>query len=158
MKRIFTYLLLFLVILITAWISNYRNLTPNWVQDIGILFDCIIVGGIGGILYCLRATYLNACVRKNWDREWHPWYYIRPLVSLITGGVSWLFLKAGLLVLDAAQASKPSNLGFLALAFVAGYNVDKFLGKVEQISEATWGINKSRSTNIKSTTGEEENK
>lgn len=143
------------MLLVSAGISNFRGATPTWVQDIGILFDCIIVGGLGGVLYCLRAIYLNACVRKNWDKEWHPWYYIRPLVSLITGGVSWLFLKAGLLVLDAAQATEPSNLGFLALAFVAGYNVDKFLGKIEQISEATWGITKSRSANMTDSTKEE---
>ena len=156
MKRIFLYLVICLALLVTAEILNFRGATPKWVQEIGVLFDCIMVGGVGGVLYCLRAIYLNACVRKDWDREWHPWYYIRPLVSLITGGVSWLFLKAGLLVLDASQATEPSNLGFLALAFVAGYNVDKFLGKVEQISEATWGINKSRSANINNSTSEVE--
>ncbi len=149
-------MLVCLSIFLSIWVSNFRNMTPAWVQDIGILVDCIIVGGVGGVLYCLRAIYLNACVRKNWDEQWHPWYYIRPLVSLITGGVSWLFLKAGLLVLDAAQAAEPSNLGFLALAFVAGYNVDKFLGKIEQISEATWGISKSRSSSIDTNNTEKE--
>ena len=155
MRLVFTYLLFCLIILLSVWISNFKGMTPTWVQKNGILFDCIIIGGIGGVLYCLRAIYLNACVKKNWDKEWYPWYYIRPLVSLISGGVSWLFLKAGLLVLDASQAIEPSNLGFLALAFVAGYNVDKFLGKLEQISEATWGISKSRSNSIKSSTDDE---
>ncbi len=96
----------------------------------------------------MRAVYLNACVRKQWDNEWQPWYYIRPLVSLISGGVSWLFLKAGLLVLDASNTSASSSLGFLALSFIAGYNVDKFMNKLEQLSESAWGIEKSRSTQI----------
>jgi hypothetical protein len=146
MRLIIIYLLAFLASIIAVWILHLRGLMPHWLEDVGPLFQCILAGGIGGAIYCLRAVYLNACVRKNWDRDWHVWYYIRPLVSLISGGISWLFLKAGLLVLDAAQAVAPSNIGFLALAFIAGYNVDKFMIKLEQISESTWGIEKSRSS------------
>lgn len=147
-RLIIAYLLVFLAAIVTLWVLYLRGLTPTWVAEIGLLFHCILAGGIGGIIYCLRAVYLNACVRKSWDTDWHPWYYIRPFVSLISGGISWLFLKAGLLVLDASQASGSSHLGFLALAFIAGYNVDKFMSKLEQISEASWGIEKSRSSRI----------
>ena len=37
-----------------------------------------------------------------------------------------------------------TDLGFLALAFIAGLNVDKFIAKVEDIAQASWGIEKSR--------------
>ena len=73
-----------------------------------------------------------------------PWYYIRPFASLICGGVSCLVLKAGLLLLDASQPAGANELGFYAFAFVAGLNVDKFVSKVEDIAQATWGIEKSR--------------
>jgi len=145
-KLIVIYLLAFLVAIILAWAAHAQGSLPNWISELGLLYQCILIGGIGGVVYCLRAVYINACVRKNWDSEWQPWYYIRPFVSLISGGISWLFLKAGLLVLDASQTADSSNLGFLALAFIAGYNVDKFMRKLEQITEATWGIEKSRSS------------
>jgi len=148
MKLIIAYLIALLLCIVVIWVLDLRGFTPEWFEDVGLLFHCILVGGIGGIIYCLRAIYLNACVRKTWDVEWQPWYYIRPFVSLISGGISWLFLKAGLLVLDATQGIDSNNLGFLALAFIAGYNVDKFMSKLEQISEATWGIEKSRSSKI----------
>ena len=90
---------------------------------------------------------MSACVRNDWDNRWLPWYLIRPIASLISGGVSFLFLKAGLLILDSAPTKDSSTLGFLALAFVAGYNVDKFMTKIEQIAESAWGIKKSRSAN-----------
>ena len=86
----------------------------------------------------------NVCVKKNWDKDWQPWYYIRPVVSLISGGVSYLFLRAGLLVLESDQRTDATQLGFLALAFVAGLNVDKFMNKIEDIAQAAWGIEKSR--------------
>lgn len=56
-----------------------------------------------------------------------------------------MFLKAGLLLLEAAaQRPDATQLGYLALAFIAGLNVDKFIAKVEDIAQATWGIEKSR--------------
>jgi hypothetical protein len=94
----------------------------------------------------LRSVYLTACVRRQWDDTWQPWYYIRPFVSLICGGISWLFLKARLLVLKASSHVDASELGFYGLGFNAGLNVDKFIAKVENIGQAAWGIEKSRAS------------
>ena len=105
---------------------------------------CGLCGGIGGVTYCLRGIYLNACVFDRWNDAWLPWYFIRPLVSFICGVVSCLFLKAGLIVLEAQQSGSPTNLAFYALAFIAGLNVDKFIEKIEDIAQVTWGIKKSR--------------
>ena len=107
---------------------------------------CCLVAGIGGVLYCVRAVYLNKCVYKRWDPDWATWYFLRPFSSLISGGASFLFLKAGLLLLESKETSSSSDLGFLALAFVAGLNVDKFVTKLEEIAKAVWGIDKSRTT------------
>jgi hypothetical protein len=64
----------------------------------------------------------------------------------VCGGISWLFLKAGLLILEATPSTDASDLGFYALAFIAGLNVDKFISKVEDIAQAAWGIEKSRAS------------
>ncbi len=122
------------------------GIMPPWWNNLGIIVPCALVAGIGGAIYCLRGVYLNACVRKSWDNEWQPWYYIRPVVSHLCGAISFLFLKAGLLLLDAQQKMQGTDLGFLAIAFIAGLNVDKFLTKIEDISQATWGIEKSRTS------------
>lgn len=118
--------------------------THKFQEEYQLLLKCIAIGGCGGILYCLRGIYLNYCVFKQWSLDWLPWYFIRPIVSTICGGVSYLFLKAGLLVLEAQKEANASNLGFFALAFIAGMNVDKFISKIEDLAQATWGIEKSR--------------
>lgn len=105
---------------------------------------CGLLGGIGGTLYCLRAVYVNKCVRKQWDADWNVWYFVRPVTSVISGAVSYLFLKAGLILLEAGPKQNSSEIGFFALAFVAGLNVDRFVAKIEEIAQATWGIEKSR--------------
>jgi hypothetical protein len=109
---------------------------------------CIAVACIGGCAYCLRAIYLNKCVHKRWDTDWHTWYFLRPITSTISGGVSYLFLKAGLLILDSKAGSDSSEIGFFALAFIAGLNVDKFFAKIEDVAKTLWGIEKSNATQI----------
>jgi hypothetical protein len=83
-------------------------------------------------------------VRKQWDVAWLPWYLIRPIVSLVLGGVSYLFVKSGLLLLGAMQDQTGSQLGIWAISFIAGLNVDRFLAKIEDIGLTVWGIEPSR--------------
>ena len=115
-------------------------------DSLRLVFSCMLLGGFGGVLYCFRGMYLNYCVKDNWSNRWIPWYIIRPIVSTMCGGVSFLFLKAGLLVLEAQKNVDSSNLGFYAFALIAGLNVDNFIKKIENISETTWGISKSRTS------------
>jgi hypothetical protein len=147
MKKIIVYLIFYLFGLCALLVALLAGALPVWINGIRLWFLCALIGGIGGCTYCLRGVYLNACVRKQWDAAWEPWYYIRPFVSVVCGVVSSLFLKAGLLVLESSQNQGATDLGFYALAFVAGLNVDKFIAKVEDIAQASWGIEKSRTAN-----------
>jgi len=143
-KKIIAFLLIVLASLAGLLCAYLAKVLPSWIEGVHLWFFCTLAGGFGGCLYCLRGVYLNACVHKRWDPEWQPWYYIRPIVSLICGAASCLFLKAGLLILESTQKESSTELGFLALAFIAGLNVDNFLAKIEEIAKATWGIEKSR--------------
>ena len=149
MKTIVVFLLVFLAALTGALIYSFSDDAPGWVRDGALIVRCALIGGMGGVAYCLRGVYVNACVHKRWDDDWRPWYFIRPFVSVLCGGVSWLFLKAGLLLLEADKSSESSDLGFYALAFIAGLNVDKFISKIEDIAQAAWGIEKSRAAKEK---------
>lgn len=146
MKKIIFYILVIVSVDIVLLATSKIGLMPSWWNSLGLVVTCGLIGGVGGAVYCLRGVYLNACVRKSWDDTWQPWYYIRPLVSHLCGAVSYLFLKAGLILLEAKQDMQGSDLGFLALAFISGLNVDKFIAKIEDIAQATWGIEKSRTS------------
>lgn len=108
-----------------------------------ILVASVLSGLGGGLVNCLRAVYLNACVRKNWDADWHPWYIIRPVLSAIMGAVAYIFIRAGLFVFGGQGELKDWSIyGYLAVGFIAGYNVQRFLEQLEAISEAVFGIKK----------------
>jgi hypothetical protein len=142
---VIAYLLVFLGGLMCAGIHLLSGTLPDWAESIRILISAMIVGGIGGCTYCLRAVYLNKCVFNRWNNDWLTWYFVRPIVSCICGGVSYIFLKTGLILLESGPQQNASDLGFYALAFVSGLNVDKFIGKIEDIAQAVWGIEKTGS-------------
>ena len=119
------------------------QVTPAY-EAIRVGLACSATAGIGGALYCLRAVYLSRAVRNDWSPDWYWWYFLRPLASFICGGASCLFLNAGLLVLESKTQGGATEVGFYALAFVAGLNVDKFVQKIESVAYAVWGIEKSR--------------
>jgi hypothetical protein len=146
MVGIAVYLLIFLFCLVASMLSALGGYLPNWLADYDLPLFCALSGGFGGIVYCMRGLYVNYSARKNWDTAWYPWYFIRPVVSVVTGGISFIFLKAGLLVLEAKPENESTFLGFYALAFIAGLNVDKFISKLEDLAQATWGIEKSRAS------------
>lgn len=139
--------MVYLIVVLSGYIAfGVQLLSGNIIVPVEIRLPlyCGICGGIGGITYCLRGVYINACVFDRWTEKWLPWYFIRPLVSFICGVVSYVFLKSGLIVLEAQQSEHPTNLAFYALAFIAGLNVDKFIEKLEDIAQVSWGIKKSR--------------
>lgn len=118
---------------------------PDWLR-IGL--TCVAVGGLGGCMYCLRGVYLNYSVHQRWGKEWIPWYLLRPIVSAGSGAISYVFLRAGLLILESGTKQDATEVGFYALAFIAGLNVDKFISKLEDIAQAAWGIEKSRANKL----------
>ncbi|WP_016834539.1 hypothetical protein [Herbaspirillum lusitanum] len=139
------YLLTLSVGAIVAVAALFLNFLPETFEPIRVALACGLIGVIGGTLYCIRAVYVNKCVRQTWDPTWHVWYFLRPFASFLSGGASFLFLKAGLLVLESSSKQNSTELGFYALAFIAGLNVDKFVTKIEGVAHAVWGIEKSRS-------------
>lgn len=146
MKKVVAILFVYLSIILVLTLQLARGGMPLWVVRYELTFKVSLAGALGGCLYCLRAVYLNACVMKAWDPDWEVWYLIRPIVSTITAYLSSLVLKAGLVVLEANRAPEAGSYGFIALAFIAGMNVDKFIEKTEDIAQSIWGIGKSRTS------------
>lgn len=146
MKKIIVYQILWLFLLGVAVTGSYIYELPAWYLNNILYANCAYWGALGGVLYCLRAVYINKCYLKTWDKDWEVWYYLRPITSTISGFISSIFLKAGLLALQASSQDKGGSFGYLAVAFIAGYNVDNFLKKIETVVQASLGIEKSKSS------------
>jgi hypothetical protein len=148
MKSVIAYLLVILVMIAIAFVCIEAYGLPAVFLTLDLPIRCAIIAVLGGVLYCLRSVYLNRCVHDRWTKSWEIWYYLRPLASLICGVVAYVFLKAGLVVLDASQDSEAGNYGYYAFAFFAGLNVDKFVAKIEEIGKSLFGIEKTRNADL----------
>lgn len=141
MKRfIIPYLLtvLLIIVFIGLFIFNKEiNLDLTFFEIAGY---CSLFGIIGGIIQCFRGYYLHMALFKDWDDDWNVWYYLRPVVSGILGFISLVFIKAGLFIFSAEAGN--NLMAYLAIAFIAGYNVQNFLTKLEEVSKTTLGISK----------------
>jgi hypothetical protein len=143
-RLVVAYLLILLAIDVVAGFEIVTSPLQTSKPDMFLALCCSGAGLVGGLINCLRAVYLNACVFKRWDPTWHVWYYLRPILSAVMGLVAFLFIRAGLVVFGSADArtSGGSVYGYLAVCFIAGYNVKRFLERLEAVSEASFGIKK----------------
>lgn len=146
--RVLLVILGYLLAALAACTGAAMCIATGWLvvspEPVQLAVLCALIGGAGGCVYCIRGVYLHKCVHRDWSPDWYVWYFIRPVVSLVCGAVSYVFLAAGLLVLESKQAAGASHFGFYALAFVAGLNVDRFIAKIEDVAKSAWGIEISR--------------
>lgn len=144
------YLLAWLTAISCALYSGLMGDLKNSIASFELGFVCVLLGSLGGCFYCLRAVYLNFCVHMRWGNEWITWYLLRPITSAISGGVAFILLKAGLLILDTENVSESSHWGYYSIAIIAGMNVDNFIKKVEDVFKAVLGITPSRQSSYDS--------
>lgn len=147
-KALAAYLMALGVLACAGLVVAATGALPTPLAAFPLVVQCALVGALGGVVYCLRGLYLSRSVRNDWSDDWITWYVLRPWVSLACGGVTFVFLRAGLLVLEGNQTGDPSAYGFLALAFIAGLNVDGLVRRLEGIAESSWGIEPSRASRV----------
>lgn len=153
MKKIILYQISILFAICLIWVQSPLNNFPVWLKEYELAIKCILIATLAGILYSLRAIYVNYSACKNWDNSWEVWYYLRPITSSISGLVAYIFLKASLIILETSQVENAGNYGYLAFAFIAGLNVDKFLKKIEAQAKSSFGVETSRASRM----GEDDN-
>lgn len=140
MVLIIVYLLLSLILNVGLNLLSYYQFIDFHNDMLQLGFHTFLFGFLGGTIHCLRSVYIHYSVLKDWEKTWAVWYYLRPIVSSFMGLLSYIFIKAGLLVFTTQPENSKSILGFLAFAFLAGYNVQNFLKKIEDVSKVSLGI------------------
>ncbi len=128
------------VALVAAGLYVHFVLNSAEMEGIYLWVNVMVFGLVGGCVYCLRALYMEYCVRNHWENRWIVWHIIRPIVSIIMGMISLVFVKAGLLLLDVSESPPDKYYGFYALAFIAGLNVDNFMKRIENIAKSVMQI------------------
>lgn len=154
MKRATGYLLLWIAALLAIFVWRDYFFELLRVKGSSIAQEglfCVLSGAIGAIVYCIRAVYEAAAVRKAWDDSWLIWYFWRPFAGAITGFASWIFLKGGIIGFSGGEIAASNTFALAAVAFLCGLNVKNALRLLENEGKKRIGIEPSRQATGEST-------
>jgi hypothetical protein len=94
-------------------------------------------GGIGGVTSALWSLYHHISVERDYDPVENLWYYSQPVLGMVLGGIVFLVLGSGFLVVQVDLAAQDAALGArllpAAVAVVAGFRQSMVLDLIERI-------------------------
>lgn len=149
--RIFTYEVIWLIFLsafalvttvggttFSAWVAYLLGVTPdgerlNW----AVLFlSTLAWGGIGGVTSALWSLYYHISIQRDYDPVENLWYYSQPVLGMVLGGIVFLIMGAGFLVVQVDLAGQDAALGArllpAAIAVIAGFRQTVVLDLIER--------------------------
>ncbi len=120
MKRCYFFLLFMLLLEFSGFAVVLSEAAPDWILTRRPIIFCSLLGGIGGVVYCFRCDLRQLMHRHRLGPKMDSMVFPRDQLLAFYGAISYLFLKAGLLILESKQTADSSELGFYALALLPG--------------------------------------
>jgi hypothetical protein len=122
----------------TAWIGYFLGVAPdserlNW----AVLFlSTLAWGGIGGVTCALWSLYYHVSVQRDYDPIENLWYYSQPVLGMVLGGIVFLIMGAGFLIVQVDLSGTDAALGArllpAAIAVIAGFRQTVVLDLIER--------------------------
>jgi hypothetical protein len=167
--RIFAYQTIWMVILsalaltttvngtsFSAWVAYFLGVPMNSEQlNWAVLFISTLAwGGIGGVTSALWSLYHHVSVARDYDPVENLWYYSQPVLGMVLGGIVFLVMGAGFLVVQVDLAAQEAALGArmlpAAIAVVAGFRQNMVLDLIERIISVILPSRQSDSSSLQS--------
>ena len=149
--RIFTYEVVWLIFLavfalvttvggttFSAWVAYLLGVTPdserlNW----AVLFlSTLAWGGIGGVTSALWSLYYHISIQRDYDPVENLWYYSQPVLGMVLGGIVFLIMGAGFLIVQVDLSGPDAALGArllpAAIAVIVGFRQTVVLDLIER--------------------------
>ena len=123
----------------SAWIAFLLGVEVTSPQlSWAVLFMSTLAwGGIGGVTSALWSLYHHISVERDYDPVENLWYYSQPVLGMVLGGIVFLVLGSGFLVVQVDLAAQDAALGArllpAAVAVVAGFRQTMVLDLIERI-------------------------
>ena|ERR1700682_1251625 len=132
--RLYVIQVVYLLVLFGAVVA-YRNLAflrsavPDPVGPVPL--GVIWFGALGGVVISIDGSVKH---RRDWDPAMTVWHYMRPLVGMALGMVSFLIF----VVVIAATGTRPVTTGALVyylVAFVVAYREETFRSLIKRATD-----------------------
>lgn len=123
----------------SAWVSYLLGIPLNSERlNWTVLFISTLAwGGIGGVTSGLWSLFHHISVQRDYDPVENLWYYSQPVLGMVLGGIVFLIMGAGFLVVQVNLTTQDAALGArllpAAIAVVAGFRQTMVLDLIERI-------------------------
>lgn len=121
------------------WIAFLLGV-PGASESVGwaVLFISTLAwGGIGGATSAMWSLYYHISVQRDYEPIENLWYYTQPLIGMVLGGIVFLIMGAGFLVVEATPTVGVGSMGArlvpAVIAVVAGFRQTVVLDLIERI-------------------------
>lgn len=122
-----------------AWIAFLLGVPPasasvGW----AVLFISTLAwGGIGGATAAMWSLYYHISVQRDYEPIENLWYYTQPLIGMVLGGIVFLIMGSGFLVVQATPTAGDAAIGArlvpAVIAVIAGFRQTVVLDMIERI-------------------------
>ena len=92
--------------------------------------NSLIWGGIGGVVGALYSLWWHVSEMQDFDKRYNMWYLVQPIMGVVLGGIVYLIITTGFLVLQGSVPTVESARGmqmFPSLVAVLGGFRQKFV-------------------------------
>jgi hypothetical protein len=108
--------------------------SANW----AVLFISTLAwGGIGGATSAMWSLHFHISVQRDYDPVENLWYFAQPLMGIVLGGVVFLIMGSGFLVVQADLSSQTGAMGARLLpaviAVIVGFRQAVVLELIERV-------------------------
>jgi hypothetical protein len=124
----------------SAWIAYFLGVPMNSDQlNWAVLFlSTLAWGGIGGVTSALWSLHHHISVARDYDPVENLWYFSQPVMGIVLGGIVFLVMGAGFLVVQVdlsttSDAALGARLLPAAIAVIAGFRQSMVLDLIERV-------------------------
>lgn len=121
---------------LTRWITIIGGIGGPALLSINPILNTMSWGGIGGVVGALYALWWHISEKQDFDRHYMTWYLVQPLMGLALGGITFLILTGGFLILQVDLSGDRASTGALVLpylaAVLAGFRQNFVYGQLER--------------------------
>ncbi|MCX7707180.1 MAG: hypothetical protein N2204_04145, partial [Anaerolineae bacterium] len=103
---------------LTRWITTVSGVSGPALLNINPILNTMFWGGIGGVVGALYALWWHISEQQNFDRNYMMWYLVQPLMGLVLGGITFLILTGGFLILQVDLSDDKASTGARLLPYL----------------------------------------
>ncbi|HEY64280.1 MAG TPA: hypothetical protein G4O02_06875 [Caldilineae bacterium] len=123
----------------TEWLARVsgRAVSSTLVSQAIPFLSTLLWGGIGGVVSALWSLHWHISDQLDFDKDYVMWYLEQPLLGIVLGGIVYLIMGTGFLVLQTDLTVESANLGARllpsTLAFVGGFRQNLVYSLIDKI-------------------------